>query len=99
MRRLAIFLIALAVFAGDRIAGHAVATTMVPGQSIEILPPVLSLTYVLNTGAAFSLLPHDTWLFDIIGAAVVLGMIGYVWQLRSLNWGWTIGLGLLAGGT
>ncbi|MCY0881383.1 MAG: signal peptidase II [Firmicutes bacterium] len=99
MRRLAIGIIAILVFVSDRIVGHLVATTMVPGQSIAVLPPLFSITYILNTGAAFSLLPGATWLFSLVGAVVVVGMVIYIARLQHPRTLLVIGLGLLAGGT
>lgn len=97
-RRVGVWVLAAAVWTADRAIKSAVAAHMVPGQSIGVFPPVLSLTYVLNSGAAFSLFRHDRWIF----IAVALGLLGWVlWvTVRSPVLGrWSVGgLGLLAGG-
>ena len=43
-------------------------------QSIELIPSFLNLTYVNNTGAAFSILSGNSWLFIII-AIISLNII------------------------
>ena len=40
------------------------------GGSLPVLPGVLDLTYVQNTGAAFSLLEEHTWILTIVSAVV-----------------------------
>ena len=40
----------------DQITKFAVQHTLVPGQSIDVIPPVLSLVLAYNPGAAFSFL-------------------------------------------
>lgn len=48
---------------------------MVEGQSIQLLPGLLRLTYVRNPGAAFGMLPNRTWFFVLVTcliASVVL---------------------------
>lgn len=44
------------------------------GGHVSFLPHVLELTYVQNTGAAFSLLSEHTWLLSLISAVVVAAM-------------------------
>lgn len=46
------------------------------GGSVPFIPYILELTYVRNTGAAFSVLAEHTWLLTLISAvmSVVLGL-------------------------
>jgi len=50
------YLIALAIVLTDQATKAVVVRTMRLGQSIAIVPGYLDLTFVLNPGAAFSLL-------------------------------------------
>lgn len=43
-----------------------------PGESIVVIPGVLNLTYVLNEGASFGMLPGFTWFFIIVTFAVLI---------------------------
>jgi signal peptidase II len=72
---------------------------MVPDQSIPLVPPVLSLTYVLNNGAAFSLLRGGTPLFILVALALLVGIVVYTARHPRMPWLMVIALGLLAGGS
>lgn len=72
-----------------------------PGESLPLLPPILHLTYVQNTGAAFGLFKGQQFLF--IGCSILI--IGWIlWELftkpsmgvRSL-WALALVLGGAAG--
>ncbi|MCY0880146.1 MAG: signal peptidase II [Firmicutes bacterium] len=91
--------IAAAVFALDRILKILVATHMQVGESIPVLPPILWITYITNSGAAFSLLRHATWLFIAIAVLILLGLGWYVARASELTRRFGVGAGLLAGGT
>lgn len=64
---LAIFLIA-----ADQLVKFLVRANIPMGESVPFLPHILDLTYVQNTGAAFSILMEHTWLLTLASAAVVL---------------------------
>lgn len=49
------------------------------GGHVSFLPHVLELTYVQNTGAAFSILAEHTWVLTLFSVIIVLIM---VWALR-----------------
>lgn len=42
-----------------------------PGERHPLLPPVLFLTYVQNTGAAFGLFKGQQWLFLLVSLVVI----------------------------
>lgn len=78
---LLIGLIACAVLVADLLSKHWVAAHLVPGQSVPVLPGVLWLNYVRNSGAAFGLLQGQTFLFVVIAVAVVTLIL--TWGLRA----------------
>lgn len=45
----------------DQVVKFLVRTTMVLGDSMVLIPDVLGITYVQNTGAAFSSSPTQPW--------------------------------------
>jgi len=53
------------------------------GQSREIIPNFLNLTYVLNDGMAFGLFQGKNVLLGIIVTCIMAGMF---WYSRNLNW-------------
>ena len=66
-------------------------------DSIPIIPNFFSITYVINDGAAFSILKGELWLFIILGF-VLLFFIFYYLQKEKLNIYKTIYYSLLIAG-
>ena len=67
----------------DQLSKGLINIYMNLNQSIEIIPNFLSLTYVHNTGAAFSILEGAKWFF-IIMAMIVLNVI-YLFFIKDKN--------------
>lgn len=82
----------------DQASKAAVQMLMYQGESIPVAPPVFYLTYIMNPGAAFGLLAHQTSLFVTVTVLLVAGvLLGY----RKLPPGRRLlryGLGLVVGG-
>lgn len=53
----------LVVFILDRLTKLWVASRMLEGESIPVVPGIFHLTYVLNPGAAFGMLEGSRWFF------------------------------------
>ena len=47
----------------DQLVKYCVELTMLPGESIPIVPPFFHITFVLNPGAAFGIFEYQQWLF------------------------------------
>jgi len=93
-----IILLALSVIAVDRWTKYYIQSHMLPGMSIPVISHVFHITYVLNSGAAFSLLEHQTGLFIGI-ALVILAAIGYYYPwIAAGSLLLRAGVGLAAGG-
>ena len=67
-------ILAVLLVVADQAVKFAVRANIDVGQSIPFIPHVLDLTYVQNTGAAFSILQQHTWLLTLTSAVVVLIM-------------------------
>ena len=96
-RRLALpVIIALIGYTLDQLSKNWVLSNMSEGETIPVLPPVLSWHFVRNPGAAFSMGTEYTWVFTIIMVAVA----GYViYKLASTTHTiWLASLGALLGG-
>ncbi len=63
---------------------------------LDLIGPILKLTYTLNSGAAFSIGTGFTWIFTAIAVVVVIVIARTARRLGSL-W-WAIALGGLLGG-
>ena len=64
----------------DQLTKRLIAMSFMPGQSLPLIPSLLSLTYVQNTGAAFGLLKGRQWLFIALSVMIV-GWMG--WELLT----------------
>ena len=71
-------ILAVLLILGDQLTKLAVRTGIPLGGSIPFIPGILDLTYVQNTGAAFSLLRQHTWLLTLTSALVVLVMCALI---------------------
>jgi signal peptidase II len=97
-------LLLMSLFAGfavfayifDQLTKFWVTSTMVEGERVPVLPPLLHWYYLRNSGAAFSIGENVTWIFTIIMSVVSIAVL---FQLRRLGsaW-WALALGLLLGG-
>lgn len=67
-------ILAAALVALDQLVKYLVRANIPLGGSVPFIPRLLDLTYVQNTGAAFSLLRQHTWLLTLTSAVVVLVM-------------------------
>ncbi len=61
----------------DRLAKNLVQHHFLPGQTMPVIPDVLHLTYVHNTGVAFSLFQEYPGLLTVITSAFFLGFLIY----------------------
>lgn len=64
----------------DQLVKWLVRTNIPAGGHVPLIPGVLGLTYVQNTGAAFSLLSGHTWLLTLVSAAVLAGVAVLLWK-------------------
>ena len=83
-------LISLAVIILDRVTKILVQSHLAEGESIPVVPGVMSLTYILNPGAAFGMLEHQRLFFILMTVAVIAVLIisgaGSKKKRLSSNW-------------
>lgn len=57
------------------------------GQLRGFIPGIVSLTYLQNTGAAFSILENQQWFFTLVTLVVIGGAIYYLYKnIRASIW-------------
>ena len=79
--QLFLYLIFVAGIVGaDQITKYLTVANIALGQDVPFLPGFLGLTYVQNTGAAFSSFEGMQWLFALIFAVFTAGVI---WEYRK----------------
>lgn len=66
------FVLAAVLVALDQLVKYLVSTDIPLGGSVPFLPYIMDLTYVQNTGCAFSLLEEHTWLLTLISAVMTV---------------------------
>lgn len=69
-----------------------------PTNLVESLAPILSLTFVKNTGVAFGLFPQLGAFFTVLQAIVILGILYYQRTLPPDELWLHVSLGLVVGG-
>jgi signal peptidase II len=85
----------------DQVTKTLVVMRLAPGESHPLLPPIISLTHVQNTGAAFGLFKGQQLVF--VGLSLIV--IGWlIWELRApqrlasiVRWGSALILGGASG--
>lgn len=94
---MAALLIAAGVFLTDQALKYLVMRNLGPGESIPVIPGLLDITFIRNPGAAFGILPNQSFFFVIV-TLVVLGVIGYfitkntrLEPLLLVSFGFTLG--------
>ncbi|MBS1252304.1 MAG: Lipoprotein signal peptidase [Anaerolineales bacterium] len=98
-----ILLVALAVlvFSADQASKYLVLTRLPLGGSwnpVSSLKPFISVTHVVNPGAAFGLFPDQGSLFAVIAVIVVGAILVYYRYLPTQNWMVRLSLSLQLGG-
>ena len=75
MQLLYMGLFAALIVAADQFTKFLTVANIALHQQVEFLPGVLGLTYVQNTGAAFSSFEGQQWLFALIFLLFTVGII------------------------
>ena len=91
-RKVMVPIVIVALIALDQWVKFEIVKNIQLGGVKPFIPKILSLTYLRNTGAAFSILENQQWLFAVITLVVIGAAIWYlskhikgsVWLLSSL---------------
>ena len=73
-------LFAAAIVAADQVTKYLTVANIALYQDVPFIPNLLGLTYVQNTGAAFSSFEGQQWLFALIFAAFTLLIL---WEYKT----------------
>ena len=69
-----------ALVAVDQIVKYLVMTRIPLGEHVPFIPYILDLTYVTNTGAAFSMLSDHTWLLALTSLIMSVLLALALWK-------------------
>lgn len=96
-------LILLLILAGtlllDQVSKYMISESLSLHESIELIPEFFSITYVQNTGAAWSMLEGKMLFFYIITIVAMVMMIMYFRTLKEYQFLSKIGIVLMISGT
>lgn len=95
---MAVWIFAALIFAVDQLTKALVKMHMAPNQSIPVIDNILHLTYVQNTGAAFSLLKGRVFFFVVVSFAVIAVIVYYLIRLPKEKKLFKFTLALVLGG-
>ncbi|GAB3796305.1 hypothetical protein GCM10028798_06070 [Humibacter antri] len=84
--------VALVVLTIDQLAKWWVVTNLPYRVPKNIIGNLLIFEYDRNPGAAFSIGTGSTWIFSIVGVAVLIFVIWYARRIRSMVWALVFGL-------
>ena len=73
-------IIAAALVAVDQIVKYLVMTRIPLGEHVPFIPYILELTYVTNTGAAFSIFSDHTWALALVSLAMSVVLALALWK-------------------
>ena len=64
----------------DQLVKYLVLENIALGEHIPFIPYILDLTYVQNTGAAFSMFEEHTWMLTLISAVMSVVLAVAIWK-------------------
>ncbi len=73
-------ILAAVLVALDQLVKYLTMTCIAPGEHVPLVPHILELTYVKNTGAAFSLFASHTWALTLISLVMSLVLAVALWK-------------------
>ena len=74
------YVLAALLVLADQIVKLWVKTNMTLGEARPFIPHLIELRYTLNTGGAFSLLSHYTWLLTAVSAVLTVFLALLLWK-------------------
>ena len=72
-------LIAVVLVAVDQLVKYLVMTNIPLGEHVPFIPYILDLTYVTNTGAAFSIFSEHTWALAVVSLVMSILLSAALW--------------------
>ena len=78
-------LLFVSIIALDQYTKFKVMNTMTLGESIPIFQDGLHVTFVLNPGAAFGILPYQRWFFVVAALILLIFAVVYYSKLKNMN--------------
>ena len=74
------FLVVLLCVAADQVVKYYVVSHLALYGSAPLIPGVVELYYIRNTGGGFSILSGHTWILTVLTAALMAGIAYLLWK-------------------
>lgn len=75
-------IISLLIAAADQLVKYLILSNAQIGETVFSLKPIVEITYVQNTGAAFSMLEGKVWILGIVSALFCAAVVAY-WIIKK----------------
>ena len=99
VRRLALFaLVAAAAVVLDQLSKLAARDLLVPGEPVTLIPGVMDLSLIYNTGAAFSMGEGAGPLFVLVAAVMCVAGVYVAWRRTDVPLSLLLTLAAVVGG-
>ncbi|MBO5313255.1 MAG: signal peptidase II [Clostridia bacterium] len=82
----------------DQLTKLLVLSFMELGQSIEVIPGVLNITYIQNKGAAFGMLQNHRWVFMVVSTVAIIALGVYLFRFCKERMMMKVGIAVIIGG-
>lgn len=76
-------LLFVGLIAFDQLTKYFVAARMTPGESVQVIKNFFNITYVLNPGAAFGILPDQRIFFVVAGILLLVCAIFFYGKIKK----------------
>jgi len=77
------YFIIILLVAIDQGIKYLISSNMKLGESVPLIEDMIHITYITNSGGAFSILQGQTFLLIIIPAALIVALIVYIYKKRK----------------
>lgn len=92
------FLLSATLVGADQLVKWLVRVNIPLHGAADFIPHIMDLTYVQNTGAAFSIFSRHTWALALLSAVVSAGLVWLLWRTAQAPFLWKFALSLVIAG-
>ncbi len=93
-----LFIISITVILIDQLSKFLIVQAIGKNKAVTLIPHVINIRLVRNTGAAFSLLENSTNFLGILSFLVSTGLILWIWRSKKMPIMKGLGFSFLLGG-
>ncbi len=84
LNKKSIYIISILIILFDQITKYTVINLINTNSTINVIPYIVNIRLIRNTGAAFSLFTDATPMLGILSLCVSVGLIAWIWHRKRL---------------